>query len=266
MVAVTDWNPAHYLAFADERARPARDLLAQVPLASARRAYDLGCGPGNSTALLVERFPQARVTGIDNSPAMLEAARAACPGAQFAFGDLASWQPDDLPDLLFSNAAFQWVPDHLAVLERLAGGLPEGGVLAVQMPDNLNEASHRLMRQAAQQGPWAAKLAGATAARAVLPPVAEYYARLKPFFRHLDIWHSIYIHPLAGADGIVGWLGSTGLRPFLAPLDAAEREAFAARYTALLAEAYPRQADGKVLLRFPRLFMVGTRAAAQPPR
>ncbi len=256
---MTDWNPAHYLNFADERTRPARDLLAQVPLTLARRIYDLGCGPGNSTALLVSRFPQARVTGIDNSPAMLEAARAACPAADFAFGDLSIWLPPDQPDLLFSNAAFQWVPGHLQVLERLAAGLQHNGVLAVQMPDNLGESSHRLMREAAARGPWAAKLREAAAARDVLPAADRYYAQLKPHFRRLDIWHTIYNHPLDGADGVISWLGSTGLRPFLAPLEEAERADFLARYRSLLAAAYPLQTDGKLLLRFPRLFIVGTR-------
>ena len=256
---MSDWQPDKYLAFADERTRPARDLLAHVHLAVARRVYDLGCGPGNSTAVLVARFPQARVTGIDNSPAMLEAARADCPGADFAFGDMSIWLPPEQPDLLFSNATFQWVPDHLRVLEQLAGTLPAGGVLAVQMPDNLAEPSHRLMQATAGQGPWAAKLGGAAAARDVLPPVETYYACLKPHFRRLDIWHSIYNHPLDGVDGIISWLGTTGLRPFLAPLLAEERESFLAVYGMMLAKAYPLQADGKVLLRFPRLFIVGAR-------
>lgn len=256
---MTDWNPAQYLAFADERTRPARDLLAQVPLLSARRVYDLGAGPGNSTALLMQRFPQAHVTGIDNSPAMLEAARAACPGADFAFGDLSHWRPADQPELLFSNATFQWVPGHLAVLEGLAAGLPEGGVLAVQMPDNLAEPSHRLMRETAKVGPWSARLAEAAAARDVLPAAATYYDRLWPQFRRIDIWHSIYNHPLDGVAGIVQWLGSTGLRPFLAPLQGEEAVGFLDAYRRRLAEAYPLQADGKVLLRFPRLFLVGVR-------
>ena len=128
---MTDWQPDRYLQFADERTRPARDLLAQVPLTQARHVFDLGCGPGNSTALLLARFPAAEVTGIDNSPAMLEAARAACPGARFRFADLAVWEPEVRPDLLYSNATFQWVPHHPAVLERVAGSLPAGGVLAV---------------------------------------------------------------------------------------------------------------------------------------
>lgn len=256
---MTDWNPVHYLSFADARTRPARDLLAQVPLAAARRVYDLGCGPGNSTALLVERFGLARVTGIDNSPAMLKAAGAACPGADFHFGDLAAWQPADGPDLLFSNAAFQWVPGHVEVLERLAGALPEGGVLAVQMPDNLDEPSHRLMRQAAEQGPWAEQLREASAARGMLPPVEAYYARLKPLFGRLDIWHTIYNHPLEGVAGVISWLSSTGLRPFLSPLGESERAAYLARYAELLAQAYPLQPDGRLLLRFPRLFILGVR-------
>lgn len=254
-----DWNPGQYLAFADERTRPARDLLAQVPLAAPSQVYDLGCGPGNSTALLLQRFPEAEVTGIDNSPAMLEAARAVCPQARFRFADLSEWEPEGTADLLFSNATFQWVPDHLAVLERLAADLPQGGVLAVQMPDNLMEPSHRLMRAAAEQGPWAAKLGQAAAARDPLPAAETYYARLKPCFAHLDIWHSIYNHPLAGVDGIIAWLGTTGLRPFLAPLDEREQQGFLARYRALLEEAYPLQPDGMVLLRFPRLFIVGVR-------
>lgn len=256
---MSDWEPAQYLAFADERTRAARDLLAQVPLAAARRVFDLGCGPGNSTALLVERYPGAEVTGIDNSPAMLEAARAACPTASFAFGDLAAWQPERTADLLFSNASFQWVPNHLAVLQRLAASLPAGGVLAVQMPDNLLEPSHRLMRVVAEHGPWAHKLAKAPAAREALPPPETYYARLKPKFSRLDVWHTTYNHPLAGVEGIVAWLGATGLRPWLGPLEEAEREEFLAHYRSLLAEAYPALADGSVLLRFPRMFLVGAR-------
>jgi trans-aconitate 2-methyltransferase len=250
---LSDWRPADYLTFADERTRPARDLLAQVPLERVERAYDLGCGPGNSTALLVNRFPGAAIIGIDNSPAMLEAARKACPGASFAAGDLSDWLPEAEPQLLFSNAAFQWVPNHIAVLERLAGQLAEGGVLAVQMPDNLMEPSHRLMHEAAQEQ----QRADAALAREALPEPSAYYARLKPFFRRLDIWHTIYNHPLQGVDGIVSWLMTTGLRPWLEPLSEEERAAYLVRYRELLRRAYPEQADGMVLLRFPRLFLVG---------
>jgi trans-aconitate 2-methyltransferase len=256
---LSGWSPSQYLTFADERTRAARDLLAQVPLTEARRVYDLGCGPGNSTALLIERFKDAAITGIDNSGAMLEAAREACPGAGFAHGDLAQWAPDDVPDLLFSNAAFQWVPDHLGVMARLAGHLPEGGVLAVQMPDNLREPSHALMQAVAEEGLWAEQLKAAAGAREVLPAADGYYARLKPLFTRLDIWHTDYNHPLDGVDGIISWLMATGLRPYVDPLCPKERTAYLAEYRARLAETYPAQADGKVLLRFPRLFIVGVR-------
>lgn len=255
---MSDWDPQKYLAFADERARPARDLLAQVPLAAPDGVFDLGCGPGNSTALLVERFPAALVTGVDNSPAMLAAARRACPQADYVEADLASWAAPEA-QLLFSNATFQWVPDHLSVLERLAAGLPQRAVLAVQMPDNLAEPSHSLMRQAAADGPWAEKLRQAQAARSVLPAPTVYWKRLKPHFRRLDIWHTIYNHPLSGVAGIVDWVTATGLRPYLDPLSGGERTAYLARYSDLLAAAYPATEDGTVLLRFPRLFLVGVR-------
>jgi trans-aconitate 2-methyltransferase len=253
---VTDWNPALYLAFADERTRPARDLLARVPLAEARQVYDLGCGPGNSTAILAARFPAARITGVDNSPAMLAKARTVLPDATFVEADLSRWQVPVEADLLYSNATFQWLPDHLGVMRRLAGGLGPGSVLAVQMPDNLDEPSHRLMRDVAADGPWAAKLADAAAARALLPEPRAYYDLLKPLCSSVDIWHTAYNHPLAGVEGIVSWLTATGLRPFLDPLDENERKAFLADYKARLAEAYAPATDGRVLLRFPRLFIV----------
>jgi trans-aconitate 2-methyltransferase len=256
---LSDWQPQNYLKFADARLRPALELLAHVPLHAAQRVYDLGCGPGNATQLLVDRFPGSAVTGIDNSPAMLAAARKACPQADYEAGDLASWMPGDRPQLLFSNAAFQWVPDHLAVLERLAGSLAPGGVLAVQMPDNLSEPSHELMQWVADRGPWRDKLSQAAAARQVLPPVTAYFGCLSPLFRQLDIWHVVYNHPLQGADGIISWFASTGLRPYLDPLSESERDAFLKMYRTKLQEAYPAQPDGTVLLRFPRLFILGVR-------
>ncbi|MDQ0303245.1 trans-aconitate 2-methyltransferase [Ancylobacter polymorphus] len=252
-----DWNPALYLAFEDERTRPPRDLLARVPLLKPRRVIDLGCGPGNSTELLAQRWPEAEVIGVDNSPAMLEQARARLPGARFELADLASWTPPEDTDLLFANAVFQWVPEHLDVLARLLDKLPPGGVLAVQMPDNVSEPSHLLMEEAAAAGPWAARVAGA--ARDVLPAVGAYYDRLAPLARQVDIWHTLYNHPLAGPAAIADWFRSTGLRTYLAPLDEAERAAFLKDYTARLARAYPARVDGKVLLRFPRLFIVAVR-------
>jgi trans-aconitate 2-methyltransferase len=256
---MADWQPSQYLQFADERTRPARDLLSTVRLANPRIIYDLGSGPGNSTAVLAGRYPEAEIIGIDNSEAMLAEARKAHPALRFEHGDLASWQPQGEPDLLFSNATFQWLPDQMEILARLLKGLKPAATLAVQMPDNLNEPSHRLMQNVAEQGSWRAKLAKALSARAVLPTPQAYYELLKPYASRLDIWHTIYNHPLDGAEGIIQWVKGTGLRPYLDPLDDDERQHFLAEYTTRIAKAYPTASDGKSLLRFPRLFIVAER-------
>lgn len=252
-----DWKPTLYLKFEDERTRPSRDLVAQVPLERPRLAVDVGCGPGNSTELLAQRWPEAEVIGIDSSPNMVKQASERMPSLRFEVADVATWQPAPGTDLIFGNAVFQWVPDHLAVFERLLDALPEGGVLAVQMPDNVEEPSHRLMRETAASGPWAGKLANAS--RDVLPTVGEYYDRLKPHAQRVEIWHTNYNHALDGAPAIVEWFKSTALRTYLSALDSGEQAAFLDAYTARIAEAYPARVDGKVLLRFPRLFIVAVR-------
>ena len=254
---MADWSPDTYLKFEDERTRPARDLVNAVPLAAPSFVVDIGCGPGNSTELLLERFPGARHLGIDTSPAMLDRARARLPDVEFRLADAAGFKPDVPPDLMFANAVFQWLPGHLGLFVRLMGELAPGGVLAVQMPDNIAEPSHALMREVAASGRWAGKLKGA--ARAPLPPVRTYYETVRPHCRRLDIWHSIYNHPLADAAAVVEWVRSTGLKPFLDPLDADERAGFLAAYAAKIADAYPPLVGGGVLLRFPRLFIVATR-------
>jgi trans-aconitate 2-methyltransferase len=252
-----DWSAAQYLKFEDERTRPSRDLLAQIFVEAPRRVVDIGCGPANSTELLAARWPQARVGGIDTSPDMIEKARARLPQATFELGDAANWEPQEPVDVIFANAVFQWLPDHPAILKRLIGFLSPGGVLAVQMPDNLGEPSHSLMRETAAAMPFSHKIEGA--ARSSLPSVSSYYDLLSPACSRFDIWHTNYCHPLADAQAIVEWVKATGLRPFLDPLDAEEQRAFLAAYHARLQKAYPPLVDGKVMLRFPRLFIVATR-------
>lgn len=251
-----DWRPDAYLKFSDERTCPGRDLVARVPLNEPGLIYDLGCGPGNSTSLLCEAFPQAKVVGLDNSQTMLARARKELPGVQFIEADLAVWSGDPNAQLLFASASFQWVPDHASVLLRLLKGMKAGGVLALQMPDNLDEPSHRLMRETAAAGPWANILRHAAGFREIIGTPNEYYKLLKPHCRSLDIWHTAYHHVLDGAQGIVDFVSTTGLRPYLDPLDEDWREDFIRAYRGRLANAYPEIPGGNVLMRFPRLFIV----------
>lgn len=255
-----DWDPALYTAFEDERTRPARDLLARVGLDRPAFAVDLGCGPGNSTALLRDRFPEAEILGLDTSPAMLAEARGRLPDVSFVEADAAAWTPDAPPDLIFANASLQWVPDHPRLLPRLFGLLRTGGVLAVQVPDNLEEPSHRSMREVAAAGPWAGTPGevGARRAKRVLG-AADYYDLLAPQAAAVDIWRTTYQHPLPSAKAIVDWVRATGLRPFLDPLTPDERREFLTLYEARVTEAYPARADGLRLLAFPRLFLVARR-------
>ena len=253
------WSSAQYLKFEDQRTRPAAELVARVPLEGARTIVDIGCGPGNSTELLAERWPGAAVSGFDTSDNMLEAARKRLPAATFFNADVSGWTPNGDEDLLYSNAVFQWVPDHLTALERLLKALKPGAVLAVQMPDNLAEPSHVAMEETAADRPWAATLAEAGLARDPLPDKTVYYDRLAQLSANFDIWHTVYTHPLDGPDAIVEWVRGTGLRPYIDPLDEAGREAFLAAYTDRIAKAYPARVDGKVLLWFPRLFIVAVR-------
>ncbi len=255
-----DWSAKQYTAFEDERTRPVRDLLAAVPSEAASAAVDLGCGPGNSTELLLRRFPSAEVTGLDSSPDMIAAARGRLPQVRFEVADIAAWDAAGPFDAILANAVLQWLPDHAALLPRLAAKLAPGGSLAVQMPDNLQEPAHRLMREVAAHKPWAAKLARAAGARGEMGTPDWYYRVLRPHCARVDVWRTTYHHLLAGgAEAVVEWFKGSGLRPFLAPLDAAEQAGFLTAYRDRIAHAYPALPDGSVLLPFPRLFLVGTR-------
>jgi trans-aconitate 2-methyltransferase len=263
---MADWSAAQYLRFEAERTRPAADLLARVPDGSIDRIADLGCGPGNSTELLRDRFPGATIIGVDSSDDMLAKARARLPGVAFEKADIVRWRPEAPLDLIFANAVMQWVPGHLAAMVRLIGELAPGGILAAQMPDNLDQPSHVLMREVAGRAPFSAKLAGAAAAREGIGSFADYYAALAPVCAGIDVWRTTYVHALGGPDAIVDWVAGTGLRPFLAPLAPDERQAFLAQYRDEIAAAYPPLADGRVLLPFPRLFVVAVRGGTAPQR
>jgi trans-aconitate 2-methyltransferase len=255
-----NWSAKQYTRFERERNRPVVDLLAHIPTANVNTAADIGCGPGNSTELLLARYPNASISGMDSSADMVEAARKRLPGLRFDVADIGSWRDTEPFDVILANASLHWIADHARLFPALITKLAVGGCLAVQMPDNLDEPAHVLMRQIAADGPWRDKLSGASAKRAARHEPAWYYELLLGVAAAIDVWRTTYHHRLAGgAADIVEWFKGTGLQPFLNPLDTNERADYLTRYQEAVARAYPPLADGSVLLPFPRLFIVATR-------
>ena len=253
------WDSDQYLIFADERTRPAVDLAARVSLEAPRRIIDLGCGPGNSTAVLARRWPTAELTGLDNCAEMLDAARRDFPTWTWLDGDIAAWSADAPFDVVFSNAALQWVPDHGWLLPRLLDQVGPDGALAIQMPANSEAPPHRLMRELAFSTAWRGHFE--------VPPrdwhiheAAFYYDLLSPHAQRIDLWTTEYVHILPNPDGLIDWYRGTGLRPWLDALpDEPTRARFIAEYRAAIAPHYPPRPDGRVLFPFRRLFMIAYR-------
>jgi trans-aconitate 2-methyltransferase len=245
------WNADQYLKFAEERTQPCRDLAARLPTGDIRSIIDLGCGPGNSTRILGERWPNARITGIDNSPSMIDVASREQPQHRWIASDIVQWASEEREqfDIVFSNAALQWVPDHAALYPRLFARVGAGGAFAVQIPSNFNSPPHRMMREIASPQmdvkEWHAH------------PPGFYYDLLAPLAARVDMWETEYHHVLPNAEAIVEWYKGTGLRPFLEILETdSDRAQFLAEYLKRIREAYPVRPDGNVLFPFRRLFVI----------
>lgn len=250
------WDPTQYLKFVDHRSRPAIDLMNRIDLAEPTEIYDLGAGAGNITRQLRARWPNAHLTGVDESETMLAKA-ADGPDIDWQRADLATWRPSRPADLIYSNATLQWLGDHQRLFPSLLGMLAPGGVLAVQLPRMFSAPTHTLVVDAARSGPWRARLEPLIAP----PPVSEpgfYYDLLAPRAASVDIWETEYLHVLSGPDPVKEWFKGSWLTQFLAALDEPWRSDFEACYTRLVAEAYPRRPDGQTLLPFRRLFIVAT--------
>ena len=261
------WDPRVYLRAADERARPFLDLMNRVLAEQPRRVVDLGCGPGNLTALLRERWPDARLHALDSSPDMVAAAREA--GVDAGLGDVTEWRPGPEDDVVVCNAVLQWVSGHDELLRRWAEALPDSAWLAFQVPGNFAAPSHVLIREHAADPRWRDRLGGAVGdtpgpgllrdERAVLDP-AGYAAILAGAGCAVDAWETTYLHRLTGPDPILSWVAGTALRPVRTALDDAQWAAFTEALAPRLRAAYPMQPDGTTWFPFRRIFAVAHRA------
>lgn len=260
---MTTWNPGQYLKFSDLRLQPALDLLARIEIAEPKSIFDLGCGPGTVTSILAEHWPDASVTGLDQSPEMLDEARKSGGNIIWRQIDIADWSPQQPADIIFSNAALHWLDGHPVLLPRLLGCLNSGGVLAVQMPNNYQAPSHTCIADAVQGGPWV-DLLQPLLRRSPVADADDYQTILSPVSASLDIWEKVYQQQLRGDDPVLDWLMGTALKPFLDILDQNAKSgwkgALLADCAARLGEAYPKRADGITEFPFRRLFMVATKA------
>lgn len=261
------WNPQRYLEFADLRLRPAIDLLARVPSGAPRTVADLGCGAGNVTKLLAERWPDAAIVGVDTSSSMLDKARAALAGVanvHFEQRDLARFAPEAPVDVVYSNAALHWLDDHATLFPRLAGTVAPGGTLAVQMPRNFDTPSHSTIAALARSERWRGRVGDLVRGSPVAAP-EQYLRWLAPRFASVDVWETIYLQRLAPRDDgehpVVAFVSGTWLLPYFERLedDHEARDAFVADYRARIARAFPPESDGATLFPFRRLFIVATR-------
>jgi trans-aconitate 2-methyltransferase len=261
------WDADQYLLYNDQRTRPCRELAARISVESPKTAIDLGCGPGNSTAVLMERWPQTELTGLDSSPEMIAAAKKSHPQIQWQIADIAAWAGQTAFgersrtacafDIVFSNAALQWVDNHPATFPRLLHRVAPGGALAVQMPGNYDSPAHQIMRDLAQSPRWRPHLPPKGIREWHVHSLPDYYDILDPNAASVDLWETEYLHVMSDAAAIVEWYKGTGLRPFLDALAGEElRAEFLAEYKREISRAYQKRGDGKVVFPFRRLFMI----------
>ncbi|AII08888.1 trans-aconitate 2-methyltransferase [Rhodococcus opacus] len=249
------WDPDKYLAFADHRGRPFYELLSRVDARSPRRVVDLGCGPGNLTVSLAERWPDAVLEASDSSPEMVEAARER--GLDAGRQDVRDWTPKPDTDVVVSNAALQWVPEHRELLRRWPTQLPSGAWIAVQVPGNFDAPSHTIVRDLARSERWSGSLPDVPFRESkVVDDPTGYAGLLADAGCAVDAWETTYVQQLTGENPVLEWITGTALRPVKDALSAPEWDRFREELVPLLDEAYPRRPDGSTFFPFRRIFVV----------
>lgn len=254
-MTTSDWNATLYLNFDNERLRPALDLLAQIPAKDPKLIYDLGCGPGNVTMYLKQRWSNARVVGIDSSADMIAKAQAISSEIEWRLADLTTWQADAPADVLYTNATLHWLDNHEVLFPRLLDAVKPGGVMAIQIPNNFSAPSHTSIADVVRDGPWQERLKPFQRENPV-KQMDEYYQILRPHVTSLNMWETIYHQQLEGEDPVVIWTMSTMLRPLLDQLSEAEGATFVEDYRKRVRKAYPPRADGVTIMPFKRMFMI----------
>ena len=248
-----DWDPGHYLRYADQRTRPGVELMARIPDGTPHSIVDLGCGTGHLTAMLAARFPAATVGGVDSSAQMIDAARQNHPGIDWQLADIATWEPDDAVDIVFSNAALHWLDDHESLVPRIRSWAAPGATIAIQMPDNWAAPTHRIPADILDGSGWPEAARTALLRDRVSGPVA--YRRWLQL-ASVDLWTTTYHQVLTGRDPVWEWVTGSVLRPVLAALDDDDAARFGEECRDRYRAAYPPEPDGRTVLPFRRLFMV----------
>jgi trans-aconitate 2-methyltransferase len=252
----TDWQPTDYLKFGKERTQPSVDLVSRIALPDARRILDIGCGPGNSTAVLRSRWPKAELTGIDSSPEMIEKAKSDHASGKWVVADYRNWDAGETYDLVFSNATIHWIPDHERLFAKMFAMTSNGGAVAAQVPSVQDSAVHQAARRLSQTDEWREILA-ANESALTYHPATYYYQLLSKLSRQVELWHTTYYHIMESHEQIIEWYSSTGLKAYLSLIPGDEgKQRFKREVLEASAESYPALEDGKIMFPFKRLFML----------
>jgi len=252
---MTDWNPSNYLKFKNERTQPSIDLVSRIAGENPSTIVDLGCGPGNSTKILADKWPRAKITGIDNSPEMLKKAQDDFPRISWILSDISELDNSDAYDIVFSNATLQWLPDHEALIPRLFGLTNKTGVLAIQVPMNQNAPLHQALLRVAKSEKWGRFTADCDRSMNYRS-ASYYYDILSNLTNSFAVWETTYVHVLDNHRALIEWNKSTGMRPYLNALpDDTARAQFEEDVLEICKKEYPVQRNGKILYPFARAFL-----------